>query len=412
MPTPGFLGRVLKDVTGTFNGLFFSLDTSDPTARNITASIQVDRTGADAMGEVQAAPTANTLLGRLKGLMDRGDTANTALGSILTSLQAQHAVADTMWTDNSGAYFVRSDVMDSDSGTFVIAWTDLTGAASVAPSTGARPIGRDAALDAMESFYDVGTGGTGYSVGDVLARVVIISNATGVPAVASSAWVNMTTGAVIAAPTAANIIERPKGDATAVNQVTGNTALSGIQADIHAMAVDATPAVTVGLTTVKTSSFTRPADTTAYNVGDQVNDNTAAGSVTPLQFVAASANGGSGMVRKARIRKTSVGAGALTNASFRLHLFTVAPTVSSAGDNSVFTNVSGLAGYAGALDITVDRLLGDGSVGSGGAHSGAEVNYVCAAGDTKLYGLLEAAGAYVPTSGETFNVDLELIPNS
>jgi hypothetical protein len=344
--------------------------------------------------------------------MDRGDTANAALGSILTSLQAQHAIADTIWTDNSGAYFVRRDVMDSDSATFVITWTDLSGATSAAPGTGARPIGRDAELEAMESFYDVGTGGTGYSIGDVLARVVILSNATGVPAVSSSAWVNMTTGAVIAAPTAANVIERPKGDATAVNQVTGNTALSGIQTDIHAMAIDTTPAVAVGITTVKSASFTRPADTTAYAVGDQVNNNTVAASVAPLVFTAAGSNGGTGMVRKGRIRKTSIGAGALTNASFRLHLFTIAPTTAAGGDNSAFTNVSGLAGYAGALDITVDRLLGDGSVGSGGAHTGPEINYQCAAGDTKLYGLLEALATYVPTSAETFNVDLELIPNS
>lgn len=198
------------------------------------------------------------------------------------------------------------------------------------------------------------------------------------------------------------------GVALANNQTTMITSLAAIATDIHSIATDASNVVTVGVITVKTSTFTRPADTTAYAIGDLVANSTSAGSVTPMSFVAASVNAGSGMARKARIRKSGT---SVSNASFRLHLWSVAPTVSTAGDNGLMSNVTGISNYAGAFDITCDRAFADGSVGGGGAHSGAEVNYVCASGDNKLYGLLEATGAYTPTSGEVFNIDLELLPN-
>lgn len=42
-------------------------------------------------------------------------------------------VDETLWTDDSGAYYVR---INSDG---VISWTDMSGAASAAPGVGARP---------------------------------------------------------------------------------------------------------------------------------------------------------------------------------------------------------------------------------------------------------------------------------
>lgn len=165
-----------------------------------------------------------------------------------------------------------------------------------------------------------------------------------------------------------------------------------------------------GILRIPTVSFTRPADTAVYADGDLVANSTTAGSVTPLEWVVAGSNNGSGMVRKARMKKSSVG---ITNTTFRLHLFTVVPTIATTGDNGVFaTVVSGVASYVGAFDITLDRAFADGASGAGAPHTGSEANFVCASNNTKLYGLLEAKAAYTPVSGETITVELEVVANT
>ena len=162
----------------------------------------------------------------------------------------------------------------------------------------------------------------------------------------------------------------------------------------------------VGGTTVKASaSFSRPANTTAYAAGDLVANNTSAGSVTAMEFTVARVAGGSGMIRRGRLRKTGT---SVTLASFRLHLYLSAPTVSN-GDNGVWLTDKA-ADYVGAIDITVDRAFTDGAAGNGLPVTGSEINFDLASG-TKLYGLLEARAAYTPASGETFTLDLEVLQN-
>ena len=193
------------------------------------------------------------------------------------------------------------------------------------------------------------------------------------------------------------------------NDDVGVAKLTSIATDIHNLATDVTPVYTVGLVKVQTASFTRPANTTIYTVGNLVANSTVAGSVTPMNFTGGSVNGSSGMVRKARIRKSGT---AVQSANFRLHIWNVAPTVTSAVDNGALTLIAGVAGYQGSIDIVVDRAFSDGAVGSGMPHTGSEINYTLAAGDTKLYALLEASTAYTPASGELFTIDLEILPNS
>lgn len=157
-----------------------------------------------------------------------------------------------------------------------------------------------------------------------------------------------------------------------------------------------------GKTAKLVASFNRPANTTAYALGNLVANSTTAGSVVPMSFTASRATGKGGMVRRARIRKTGTG---LTNASFRLHLYGASPTPSN-GDGGVWLTDKALD-YIGAIDVTVDRAFTDGAAGNGVPITGAEINYVA---DT-IYGLIEARGAYTPASGETFTVDLEVLQN-
>lgn len=161
---------------------------------------------------------------------------------------------------------------------------------------------------------------------------------------------------------------------------------------------------TVGIIINPTANFTRPADTTAYAVGDLVANNTTAGSVTPLSWSAARVATGNLYIRRARLRKSTTG---LTNAAFRLHIYASAPTVSN-GDNGVWS--SPVADYMGAIDITVAKAFSDGAQDHGVPNTGGEINIALASGQT-IYGLLEARGAYAPGNAEVFTVALEIWQN-
>jgi hypothetical protein len=149
------------------------------------------------------------------------------------------------------------------------------------------------------------------------------------------------------------------------------------------------------------SAFNRPADTTAYAVGDLVANSTTAGSVTPLAFALRAGGPLSGILRRVSLRKSSAG---LTNASFRLHFFNSAPVV-GAGDNAVLS-LANSADYVGRADITLDQAFGDGSWGFTDL-TFTDQHFKTAAGT--LYALIEARGAYTPTSGETITARVEVL---
>jgi hypothetical protein len=165
-----------------------------------------------------------------------------------------------------------------------------------------------------------------------------------------------------------------------------------------------------GAMATPSATFTRPADTTAYAVGDLVANNTVAASVVPFSWTAARVAAGSFLVRRARIAKSGTSA---TNASFRLHLYTTDPSAAAGitnGDNGVWLTKT--AGYIGSIDVTIDKAFSDGSAGTGVLQSstGSEISVHLASGQT-LYGLLEARAAYTPANAETFTVVVELLQN-
>lgn len=165
------------------------------------------------------------------------------------------------------------------------------------------------------------------------------------------------------------------------------------------------PSTTVtagGFTAVPAASFNRPADTTAYAVGDLVANTTTAGSVVPLSLTIARTLGGSGIIRRVRIRKTGT---SLTNASFRVHFFSSWPTVAN-GDNGVFSS-SGSASYFGSADVSMTQTFTDGAFGS--TDSGFSDIQFNLTSSQLIYALVEARGAYTPANGELFTVSVEVI---
>jgi hypothetical protein len=155
------------------------------------------------------------------------------------------------------------------------------------------------------------------------------------------------------------------------------------------------------------SSFTRPANTTAYVSGQLVANSTTAGSVTPLSWTAARVAAGSFRIPRIRFYKSSTG---VTGSVFEVHLYATSPTVVN-GDGATFSdNKMGSADYLGCFIVTVDQVGSAGVSGIGVPKNGSAVETVLASGQT-IYGLVKAAAAYAPGNGETIGVVLEIEQN-
>lgn len=180
--------------------------------------------------------------------------------------------------------------------------------------------------------------------------------------------------------------------------------VAGTQAQAVQGVPGGVPVPVVGFQAIPTAPFNRPADTTAYAVGDLVANSTTAGSVAPMQLTAARVAAGSFILRRLRLRKSTA---SLANASFRVHLFNAAPTVAN-GDNGALS-MTGAASYIGAVDITMTQGFTDGAFGDGGI-TAPEFNIALASGQA-IFALLEARAAYAPGLSETFALTAEVLQN-
>jgi hypothetical protein len=155
------------------------------------------------------------------------------------------------------------------------------------------------------------------------------------------------------------------------------------------------------------ASFNRPNNTTQYTAADLIADNTVAGSVTPLTFKTTRLGSGRGIIRRVRLFKDSE---TVTAASFNLHLFSQAPVVTN-GDNGAFA-VSTARHFLGtvALDLSTGAFVTTTDVIEAAVVS-PEINFDLhhvSQSERRLYGLLEAVGAYAPAAQELFEVTLEI----
>lgn len=151
------------------------------------------------------------------------------------------------------------------------------------------------------------------------------------------------------------------------------------------------------------ASFTRPADTTQYSIGDLIANSTTAGSVVPLSWaLGGNTQPGGTRITRARLVKSNISP---TLSAFRLHLYQKTMTVAN-GDNGAWSS-SGALDYLGFLaGPTVLQAFTDGCADAAPATAGAEIIARLGSGTT-LFGLLEARAAYTPVSGEVFTVTLE-----
>jgi hypothetical protein len=175
---------------------------------------------------------------------------------------------------------------------------------------------------------------------------------------------------------------------------------------VNAVAVTQANPMPVGLAIMAGATFTTPSGTGAYASGQLIANSATAGSVTPLSFTACRANGGTGMVRRARIKTTDTGFAA---AALRLHLYKSSPTVAN-GDHATFSSTE--SEWLENIDVVLDQAFSEPTEkGVGVPNHGVEVNFDCAAGSQVIYGLVEARGAITPQGAKPLSVILEALAN-
>lgn len=130
-------------------------------------------------------------------------------------------VEETLWTDDTNAYFVRHVNASS------VTWTDVSGNPSSGPGTGARPAAATSGV-VDRSSWQATANGTGISIGDLLDHFVVTNPTTG--AIIGHFWINSTTEAKLAsAPSAASItpISTTPAPTTATTTIADTQSLSG-----------------------------------------------------------------------------------------------------------------------------------------------------------------------------------------
>lgn len=159
-----------------------------------------------------------------------------------------------------------------------------------------------------------------------------------------------------------------------------------------------------GRVVVVASTFTRPADTTAYTAKDVVADSTSAATIRTFAG-AARVSGGSGYITKAQLLTDQ----SANTARFRLHLYnTSSPTVLN--DNAPNTVLYANAGkYVGWIDFDACTTETGSSVAQA-LNSTVRLAYTTSGNDT-LYGVLEAVDAFTPASGQQFTIRLAFDQN-
>ena len=147
------------------------------------------------------------------------------------------------------------------------------------------------------------------------------------------------------------------------------------------------------------TTFTRPADTTAYTAGDAVSNSTTAPTI--LSFAnAASGNTNGGVITAIMLSKSTA---TTANARFRLYLY--AESVTAVNDNSAFSQTYANTQYL--IGIQDFSLASTGANTAFATESGLYIPYQMAT-QTSIFAHLVALEAYAPGSAEAFRIVLHV----
>ena len=152
------------------------------------------------------------------------------------------------------------------------------------------------------------------------------------------------------------------------------------------------------------AEFTRPSNTTAYTAWSSQSNSTT--SPSPLTFSGmARANGGSGTILTARHIKSSTAIN-----RFRLYLYRA--TIAGINDGAAYpTNYSNRLNRLGHIDFNSHEVGGTGSDSTASLARFVNLDYVCDAASTSIFGRLVNLDAYAPASGTQHTIELGVLQN-
>lgn len=158
------------------------------------------------------------------------------------------------------------------------------------------------------------------------------------------------------------------------------------------------------LSVISSGSFARPADTSAYVIGDIVAQDTVAGGCSAVAFSASRLNGTAGRLKRCRVKVNNV---AWLTKQVYVHVFKTAPIFTN-GDNAAFVVGVSESEYLGAFDVTLDQSFSNPTVkGIGLPKTGTEIMFDTAANTTNLYFVLEIRSVVTPGT-DVFTVVFEV----
>ena len=183
-------------------------------------------------------------------------------------------------------------------------------------------------------------------------------------------------------------LEKPNGNGQAAMAASRPVVIASDQSPVHTR-----------YKMVKVSAnFTRPSDTNAYAVGDAVTNSTSAPAVFQLDLGALGAVNGQAI----EIRKLAVVSSAKQALLPLLSVFLSDATFTATNDNSAL-DIADATQEAGGAWFACNAQNSTAS-NSRCADIGCPAPMILAAADSKLYGTIQAANAYVPVSGEKFTI--------
>lgn len=158
--------------------------------------------------------------------------------------------------------------------------------------------------------------------------------------------------------------------------------------------------------------LTRPNNATAYINGNLIASNTVAASVVVPSVSVARVGGGSFLIR--RVRLTTTATTGWNGATFRLSLWSAAPTYTN-GDGGAYVPATGASSYLGSFDLTMIQF-GDGATGIGiptqTLGQGSEAGIQLASGQIVYWDLQYTGGSSLtPIANQTFTLTPECYQN-
>lgn len=139
--------------------------------------------------------SVSTSSGLIYGTDDGGTTLRPALTDAAGRLiiKQENEIEESIWVDATDTYFVRRIDYDETTDTYIIANTQADGTV-YAPTLPIRPA-EGTGNDIISAEYEVINAGAGYSLGEIIKRVLIINSISST--VVSDIYYNLNTSAVI-----------------------------------------------------------------------------------------------------------------------------------------------------------------------------------------------------------------------